>query len=40
MNQQAQKAAEIYQQTGRIRVIVLDNGSIHTSKVVKEKQPE
>ena len=33
MNQQAKIANE----TGRIRVIVLDNGSIHVSKMVKEK---
>lgn len=37
MNSQAQIAADIYQRTGRIRVMTLDNGSIHTSKKVKKK---
>ena len=37
MNQQAQQAQEIQNQTGRIRVIVQDNGSIHTCKKVKER---
>lgn len=36
MNQQATIANE----TGRMRVIVLDNGSIHVSKMVKEKYKE
>lgn len=36
MNQQAKIAHE----TGRMRVIVLDNGSIHVSKMVKEKYKE
>lgn len=35
MNQQAQIAAAVLANTGRIRVIVLDNGSIHTSKLVQ-----
>ena len=35
MRQQAEIAAEVLAQTGRIRVIVLDNGSIHTSKIVQ-----
>lgn len=39
MEQQAQVATQILAQTGRIRVIVLDNGSIHTSKLVKAKIP-
>ncbi len=39
MDEQALVAADIYQRTGRIRVITLDNGSIHTSKAVKKKLP-
>lgn len=35
MRQQAQVAAVVFAQTGKIRVIVLDNGSIHTSKAVQ-----
>ncbi len=37
MDEQAHEAQKIYELTGRIRVIVLDNGSIHTSKVVQQK---
>ncbi len=37
MEQQAEVAAEVLAQTGRIRVLVLDNGSIHTSKAAKAK---
>ena len=33
LNQQAEAAAVVLAETGRIRVIVQDNGSIHTSKV-------
>lgn len=40
MDGQAQVAAATRQETGRIRVIVLDNGSIHTSNAVKEKIAE
>jgi len=40
MEEQAQVAGAIYQRTGRIRVITLDNGSIHTSKAVKQKLPQ
>lgn len=40
MDQQAKIAAENLKQHGRIRVITLDNGSIHTSKAVQAKQPE
>ena len=32
---QANEAAQVQRQTGRICVIVQDNGSIHTSKVVQ-----
>lgn len=32
--------ADAAQKAGRIRVIVIDNGSIHTSKIVKEKIKE
>lgn len=39
MEQQAQIAAVTLAQHGRIRVIVLDNGSIHTSKAVKARLP-
>lgn len=40
MDEQAQQAQQVLAQTGRIRVIVQDNGPIHTSKVVKQKWPE
>ena len=40
MNEQAKRAAFELERTGRIRVIVLDNGSIHHSKVVKAKISE
>jgi hypothetical protein len=37
MDEQAKAAAEVLQQTGRIRVIVQDNASIHTSKIAQQK---
>lgn len=37
MGQQAAEAAQVYQATGRIRVIVQDNGSIHKSKTVQQQ---
>jgi hypothetical protein len=37
---QAQQAAQALAQTGRIRVIVQDNGSIHNSTQVQQKWPE
>lgn len=40
MDDQAQQAAAVLTHQGRIRVIVQDNGSIHTSKVVKQKRSE
>jgi hypothetical protein len=40
MDVQAQAAAEEQRKTGRIRVIVQDNGSIHTSKVTQQKWTE
>lgn len=40
MEHQAEIAEERYTTSGRIRVIVLDNGSIHTSKAVKAKRTE
>lgn len=40
MEHQAKIAEENLNKTGRIRVITLDNGSIHTSKAVKAKIPE
>jgi transposase len=40
MDRQASEAAQVQRQTGRIRVIVQDNGSIHTSKVVQQKWAE
>ena len=36
MNEQAEQAQEILNQTGRIRVIVQDNGPIHTRKSKKD----
>lgn len=35
-----EKQADAAQKAGRMRVIVIDNGSIHTSKIVKEKIAE
>ncbi len=40
MEHQAKIAEENLKKYGRIRVITLDNGSIHTSKVVKAKMAE
>lgn len=40
MDIQAKEAAQEYEKTGRIRVIVQDNGSIHKSKAVQEKWSE
>ena len=40
MDIQAQEAAQEYAKTGRIRVIVQDNGPIHKSKVVQQKWSE
>ena len=37
MNEQAEQAQQLFNQTGRLRVIVQDNGPIHTCKKVKEK---
>lgn len=37
---QAQQAAQALAETGRIRVIVQDNGPIHTSTQVQQKWPE
>jgi putative transposase len=37
LNQQAEAAAVVLAETGRIRVIVQDNGSIHTSKVTRQQ---
>lgn len=37
---QAQQAAQTLAETGRIRVIVQDNGPIHTSTQVQQKWPE
>jgi transposase len=40
MDEQAEKAQQVLSQTGRMRVIVQDNGPIHTSKVVQQKWPD
>lgn len=40
MNHQAEQAQKIFKETGRFRVIVQDNGPIHTCKKVREKWPE
>lgn len=40
LDQQAAEAAQVLQDTGRIRVIVQDNGSIHKSKAVQAKWSE
>ncbi len=37
MNEQAHLAAQEFAKTGRIRVIVQDNGSIHTSTQVQQQ---
>jgi hypothetical protein len=37
LNQQAAAAAVVLAESGRIRVIVQDNGSIHTSKVTRQQ---
>lgn len=37
LNQQAEAAAVVLAESGRIRVIVQDNGSIHTSKVTRQQ---
>jgi transposase len=37
MDEQAQQAQQVQTQTGRIRVIVQDNGPIHTSKATRGK---
>ncbi|HEY9301312.1 MAG TPA: hypothetical protein VIQ31_34110 [Phormidium sp.] len=39
MELQAEKAAQWWQETGEVTVIVLDNYSIHKSKEVKAKIP-
>lgn len=40
LNAQAKAAAAEYNKNGRIRVIVQDNGSIHTSKVTRQHWAE
>lgn len=40
MNEQAEQAEYILDQTGKIRVIVQDNGPVHTCKKVKERWKE
>ena len=40
MDEQADQAQQVLTQAGRIRVIVQDNGPIHTSKAVRQKWPE
>ena len=40
MDVQAKEAAQEYEKTGRIRVIVQDNGPIHKSKAVRQKWSE
>ncbi len=37
MEEQARQAAAVMAQTGRIRVIVQDNGSAHTSKLARQR---
>jgi transposase len=37
MDEQARHAQQVHSKTGRIRVIVQDNGPIHTSKATREK---
>ncbi|MEP0925245.1 transposase [Leptolyngbya sp. ST-U4] len=36
---QAAKAQQHYQQTGQLTVIVLDNASVHRSKLAQQQQP-
>ncbi len=40
MDAQAKQAQQVFQQTGKIRVIVQDNSPIHTSKAVQQKWHE
>lgn len=40
MDEQARQAQGVLEATGRIRVVVQDNGSVHTCKAVKAKWPE
>lgn len=40
LDEQARQAAQVFQETGRIRVIVQDNGSIHKSKLTQQKWAE
>jgi transposase len=40
MDEQARQANAVLEETGRIRVIVQDNGPVHTCKQVKAKWPE
>jgi len=40
MEEQARQAKTVLEETGRIRVIVQDNGRIHTCKQVQAKWPE
>lgn len=40
MDEQAEQAQQVLTQTGKIRVIVQDNGPIHTSKAVQQKWPQ
>lgn len=40
LDEQAQQAQQKLSQSSRIRVIVQDNGPIHTSKAVRKKWPE
>jgi putative transposase len=37
MDEQARQAQKVFQETGRIRVIVQDNGPIHTSKATRQR---
>ena len=39
MNWVAQKAAQTLAETGRITVVVQDNGSLHTSRLVQQQWP-
>lgn len=40
MNWEAEKAHQKLQETGKITVVVQDNGSSHTAKIVREKHKE
>jgi putative transposase len=40
MDEQARQAKAVLEETGRIRVIVQDNGPVHTCKQVQAKWPE